>query len=146
MSIRIDEAQCRNIRPLAGPRRREEGRDRQASIRGADSPRIDRIAIGPLADPETARVCALVARARGISMSALLQRSRGRAPVALSRQIAMYLSHVVLGRTLSDIGARFGRDRTTVAHACALVEDLRDNAAFESMIAELEALIGECAQ
>jgi chromosomal replication initiation ATPase DnaA len=68
--------------------------------------------------------------------------SRGPAHVALARQVAMYLHHVLLGQSLTQVAARFGRDRTTVAHACRLVEDRRDDAAFDRLLAILEEGIG----
>ncbi|WP_338607456.1 helix-turn-helix domain-containing protein [Pelagibacterium nitratireducens] len=46
---------------------------------------------------------------------------------AAARQLAMYLCHVLLGMTLTQVGQFFGRDRTTVAYACAHVEDMRDD-------------------
>lgn len=71
----------------------------------------------------------------------LSQPSRGRAHVALARQIAMYLHHVILERTLTDIAREFGRDRTTVAHACRLVEDRRDEPDFDALIGGLETAL-----
>ena len=47
--------------------------------------------------------------------------------VARVRQIAMYLAHVMLGLSMADVGKGFGRDRTTVVHACHIVEDMRDD-------------------
>lgn len=58
------------------------------------------------------------------------------------RQIAMYVCHVQLGIPMSDIGPCFGRDRTTVGHACQVVEDRRDEPAFDEFIASLERLAG----
>jgi chromosomal replication initiation ATPase DnaA len=71
----------------------------------------------------------------------LFKPSRGVAPVAFTRQIAMYLTHVVLGRPLTAIGEFYGRDRTTVSHACGLVEDLRDLPDFEERMCRLEDCI-----
>jgi chromosomal replication initiation ATPase DnaA len=67
--------------------------------------------------------------------------TRGRARAALARQIAMYLGHVVCGLSLTDAGRIFARDRTTVAHACAVVEDQRDDPRFDHMLDLLEAII-----
>jgi chromosomal replication initiation ATPase DnaA len=50
----------------------------------------------------------------------------------------MYLAHVHLGLSLSEVGRAFGRDRTTVAHACARIEDSRDDATTERIVACLE--------
>ena len=83
-------------------------------------------------------VIALVARAKDVPIRLLVHRRRGSVPVARARQLAMYLSHVVLGRTLIEIGEAFGRDRTTVAYACALIEDMRDDRQFDDEVAALE--------
>lgn len=79
-----------------------------------------------------------VARAFIISPLQLTARSRGPASVALARQTAMYLAHVVLGLSYTRAGRLFGRDRTTVAHACRLVEEMRDDAAFDTRLDALE--------
>lgn len=68
----------------------------------------------------------------------LTARNRGPAGVALARQIAMYLVHVVLGLSYTHAGLMFGRDRTTVAHACRLVEELRDDSDFDCRLDALE--------
>ncbi len=80
----------------------------------------------------------LVAAALGIAVSELRGRSRGRAAAAFARQTAMYLAHVHFGISLSQVGRTFGRDRTTVAHACARVEDRRDDPKFERILGFLE--------
>ena len=83
----------------------------------------------------------LVARTLGIALAELRASQRGRAGVAFARQTAMYLAHVHFGLTLSQVGRNFGRDRTTVAHACARVEDSRDDPQFERVLACLEATL-----
>ena len=45
--------------------------------------------------------------------------------------MAMYLAHVCCRMTLTEVGAMFGRDRTTVAHACLKVEYRRDDPTFD---------------
>jgi len=80
----------------------------------------------------------LVAAARGVPTRLLLLPNRGEADVALARQLAMYLMHVVLGRLYLDVGRFFGRDRTTVSHACAVIEDLRDDPEFDAEVSRLE--------
>lgn len=64
--------------------------------------------------------------------------SRGRATIALARQVAMYLVHVCYGLPLSDVGAGFGRDRTTVSYACRLIEERRDDCTFDRKLSRLE--------
>jgi chromosomal replication initiation ATPase DnaA len=71
----------------------------------------------------------------------LLHASRCRAEVALARQLAMYLMHVCLQRQYAEVGRFFGRDRTTVWHACALIEDRREDTRFDAEVEDLsEAL------
>lgn len=67
--------------------------------------------------------------------------TRGPAQVAVARQVAMYLAHVACGLSLTDAGALFGRDRTTVAHACQVVEDKREEPAFDQAIELLECVV-----
>lgn len=64
--------------------------------------------------------------------------TRGCARAALARQAAMYLAHVALSLSFRDVGRLFCRDRTTVAHGCALVEDRRDDPCFDRTMELLE--------
>lgn len=50
----------------------------------------------------------------------------------------MYLARVCFGATFSEIGRVFGRDRTTAAHACRLVEERRDDPRLDAMLERLE--------
>lgn len=82
---------------------------------------------------------AAVATVYGIAPSALRRRSRGVAKVAFARQVAMYVCHVRLGLNLTEVGRAFGRDRTTAAHACRLVEERRDDPEMDRVIGWIEA-------
>lgn len=84
-----------------------------------------------------------VSRVHAVPISALRTSTRGRANVALARQTAMYLTHVVCGLSLTEVGRLFERDRTTVAHACALIEDRRDDALFDQLLELLERIARE---
>lgn len=64
-----------------------------------------------------------------------------RRPRCHMRQIAMYLSHVVLSLPYQSIATAFGRDRTTVVHACAVVEDRRDDAGYDRFVEQCERCI-----
>ena len=86
-------------------------------------------------------VNACVMSAFDVSTEEIALESRGPAPVALARQVAMYLHHVELRQSLTEVASRFGRDRTTVALACRTVEDRRDDPAFDGFIGALEAAI-----
>lgn len=80
--------------------------------------------------PAMRRDCRLVvlavASATGVRYCDFFARSRMRLATASARQLAMYLCHTFLGLSLTEVGQFFGRDRTTVAHACRQVEDGRD--------------------
>jgi chromosomal replication initiation ATPase DnaA len=60
---------------------------------------------------------------------------------AFARQVAMYLAHVVCGLSLTEVGALFARDRTTVAHACEVVEDRRDDPELDGRLDHLERAV-----
>lgn len=60
--------------------------------------------------------------------------------VSRVRQIAMYVAHVTLRLQMADIGRGFGRDRTTVVHACHLIEDLRDDPEFDRLVVMTERI------
>ncbi len=86
----------------------------------------------PLTDACLRRIVEdIVADVFEVPRDALHQPTRGRARVAFARQAAMYLAHVAWGLQLTEVGRIFGRDRTTVAHACEVIEDRRDNDALD---------------
>lgn len=93
----------------------------------------------PLRQAAGARLAevAMAAIAR-IPPAALRGRRRGRARTALARQMAMYLAHVAFGLSFTRVGLCFGRDRTTVRHACAVIEDRRDDPGQEFGLTALE--------
>ena len=77
----------------------------------------------------------------GVDVGDLRSSRRGSPQVAFARQVAMYLSHVVCRLSLSEIGAVFARDRSTVAHACGLVEDQRDDPILDAKLDCLERAV-----
>lgn len=76
-----------------------------------------------------------------VEVSDLHGETRGSRRAAFARQVAMYLAHVALGLSLTEVGAIFSRDRTTVAHACAMIEDERDDPVFDARLEQLERVI-----
>lgn len=120
----------------------EQRRDQDASERSAPGPRRDY-------DDERLALIALrrdliedtVAQVFGVHAPKLQGITRGKAEVAQARQVAMYLTHTVFGLFLSDTGRIFERDRTTVAHACSVIEDMRDDPVFDRVIELLESVI-----
>lgn len=83
----------------------------------------------------------LVALATGVPAAQIRSATRGQARAARARQIAMYLAYVSFEWPLARIGAAFSRDRTTAGYACRLVEDLRDDHAFDARLEHLEACL-----
>jgi hypothetical protein len=81
----------------------------------------------------------LVAPTFAVAPAALWTRTRGSRRAALARQVAMYLAHVGMGLSLSEVGRLFARDRSTVTHACGVVEVWRDCAPFDRALDLLEA-------
>lgn len=80
----------------------------------------------------------VVASEMGIEEQLLCCRRRARAEVAFARQVAMYLTHVVFGVSYNEVATAFRRERSTVAHACAVVEDARDDLSFDGFMERLE--------
>jgi chromosomal replication initiation ATPase DnaA len=72
-----------------------------------------------------------VSRVFSVEEGALWRETRGLQTAASARQVAMYLAHVSGGLSLTEVGRLFGRDRTTVAHACSKVETRRDDPLFD---------------
>ncbi len=96
--------------------------------------------IDPVRHAALARLAEVaVAAVTRVPAAKLRHPRRGRRPIALARQTAMYLAHVAFGLTFTRVGICFGRDRTTVRHACALIEDRRDDPALEFALSALEA-------
>lgn len=94
----------------------------------------------PLRQSACARLAEVaVAATTHLPAATLRTPGRGHPRAALARHTAMYLAHVVFGLTLSRVGICFGRDRTTVRHACARMEDRRDDPAQEFALSALEA-------
>ena len=104
----------------------------------------------PPHDDGSARLCRLVeaavAATFAVPVKELRAASRGRADIAFARQTAIYLAHVGLGLSYSAIGRQFGRDRTTAAHACRLVEERRDDPATDRLLHLLEGLCADIAR
>lgn len=75
-----------------------------------------------------------------VDVGELRRPTRGRAEAAFARQVAMYLVHVGCGLTLTETGRLFERDRTTVAHACGVVEDRRDERDLDLALDWLERI------
>lgn len=87
----------------------------------------------------------MVSKVFRVSTRDILAKSRSQAHIAFARQVAMYLTHICCGLNLTQTGKLFDRDRTTVAYACNLVEDRRDESNFDLTLEILEKTIREFA-
>jgi len=99
-----------------------EGRRAERPLAARSRTRLKRLRRDPVA-------YALVehfAQQRRIGLRNLLQGTRGIGNAALTRQTAMYLVHVLLGRPQEVVGDLFARERSTVSHACMAIEALRE--------------------
>lgn len=76
----------------------------------------------------------------GVSGTELRSPLRCRREVARVRQIGMYVAHTAFGMAMRDVAAGFARDRTTVMHACHLVEDMRDDTEFDAIVSTFERI------
>lgn len=85
-------------------------------------------------------LAALVGNTFGVSVWQLSLRTRGKTYVSTARQLAMYLAHVTCGLSLTEVGRLFGRDRTTVAHACQVVETRRDEPDYDGALIVFEGI------
>src|ERR1700675_745380 len=82
-----------------------------------------------------------VSRAFMVASAELWSGTRGRPRVAFARQVAMYLAHAAWGLTPTEARHVFARDRTTVAHACGVVEDSRDDPVLDRSLELLEGVL-----
>ncbi len=92
-------------------------------------------------DISLARLCCeIIGYAYGIEDD-LLGKTRGTPKNAFARQLAMYLAHTGFGMSYYRVSVAFGRDRSTIAHACHLIEDKRDDAKFDQFVDDLNDLL-----
>lgn len=97
-------------------------------------------AFRPRSTPTRASLARMMAaQAYDVPVEEIAAATRRHPRAALARQVAMYLAHVVLGMTMSEIAGAFGRDRTTASHACQRIEEMREDPAHDSQLEWLEA-------
>jgi hypothetical protein len=116
------------------PRRRTTSPDRRRLPRGHWRSVESALATGALRQLE-----GLVARIFSVRKGELRALNRGTREVQVARQSAMYLAHVTLGLDYTACGLAFGRDRTTAAHACRRIEDMRDDPYLDAALSLIES-------
>ncbi|MBN4056790.1 chromosomal replication initiator protein DnaA [bacterium AH-315-J21] len=74
---------------------------------------------------------------------AMLKAKKRSANIALARQVAMYVTRDLTGRSLQQIGHDFGgRDHSTVIHACSLVASrMQEDSIFKDQVDEIFAML-----
>jgi chromosomal replication initiation ATPase DnaA len=72
----------------------------------------------------------------GVPVEELRKPTRGRPHVVRARQIAIHLARTVFGLSHKQLAAEFRRDRSTVHHACHLIDGMRQKSG------ELDATLG----
>jgi hypothetical protein len=92
----------------------------------------------PIAERTCQWVAFCVARDYGLNLAALFAPTRGAPRTAFARQVAMYLAHIGFELSFETISRVFDRDRTTVSHACHVVEDGRDDLWLDCRLEALE--------
>ncbi len=83
----------------------------------------------------------ILGAAFGVESKELRAPNRCRRNIARVRQIGMYVAHTSFGMVMRDVAEGFSRDRTTVMHACHLVEDMRDDADFDAVVSSFERIV-----
>jgi chromosomal replication initiation ATPase DnaA len=82
-----------------------------------------------------------VAFAFGIRMEEIAAPTRRARNAAHARQTAMYLAHIAFGMSLGRVAYAFGRDRSTVAYACRVTEERREDDDFDDSLDRLEEFL-----
>lgn len=83
----------------------------------------------------------LIAELFGIEGRELRAPNRSSRSVARVRQIGMYVANTTLNLSMARVAEGFRRDRSTVVHACHLIEDMRDDPTFDHVLIRVEAVI-----
>ncbi|MFM8271894.1 MAG: helix-turn-helix domain-containing protein [Gemmata sp.] len=90
---------------------------------------------------DVSRIVERVTAAFGVSEKELLGPSRLRS-VMRPRQVAMFLARELTKLSLPRLGAAFGRDHTTVLHACRKVaQELEGDAALAKQVSDLRGVL-----
>lgn len=85
------------------------------------------------------RAASLSAELNGVSLADVLSASRRKGAVAEARRLAAYLTVITFGLSRRQVARLAGRDAMEVSRACAAIEDMRDDRAFDQLVAQYEA-------
>ena len=84
--------------------------------------------------------------AHGVKPAYLVGPSRGSRKLSEARQTFQYLSHICFGLSYTELAVFARRDRTSVAHACKVVEDRRDTTQIDRALHFAELALHEAFQ
>ncbi|NTJ41651.1 hypothetical protein G6L28_03430 [Agrobacterium larrymoorei] len=68
------------------------------------------------------------------------QGRNGRHAAKHIRQIAIYVCHVGLSLSITQVALCFGRDQATIRSCCLIVEERRENPGFDEFVTAIERL------
>lgn len=88
-------------------------------------------------------VLSFVASAYRTRTEFLLASARGSKHLSDARHVTNYLAHIVYGMNFTDISQMAARDRTSIAHGCNRVEDLRDTSEHDRALYFAELALQE---
>ena len=89
---------------------------------------------------------AIASQIYAIPVAEMRGSTRGRPRAARARQIAIALARGVFEMSHKQLAAEFGRDRSTVCHACQLVAQLRrEDGAFDATLRGMEGHLRQAA-
>jgi chromosomal replication initiation ATPase DnaA len=99
-----------------------------------------------LATQRTSTVRFVVGQFYGVPVEDLRKPTRGRPHVARARQIAMHLARSVFAMSNRQLAQEFGRDRSTVQHACEVIGRMRmDSSEFDASLRWMETMLRKAA-
>jgi len=88
----------------------------------------------------------IAAQVYNVPVEEMRRPTRGRPHVARARQIAIHMARSVFALTHKQLAMEFRRDRSTVHHACNLIEGMREESAeFDSTLRWMETLLRRAA-
>lgn len=160
VSFNVDADPFEGLDLDVSPPVRERLKRRMVTAWGVPIPRADLQFVPRAGEARLVRKVVLPNRRRSVGLRSVCQAVRAVAGEIISltgpkgadarderfalshvQQIAMYVCHVGLRLTMTDIARGFGRDRTTVGYACARVEDRRDDHAFDILVGAVERVV-----
>jgi chromosomal replication initiation ATPase DnaA len=88
----------------------------------------------------------IVAQVYGVPVDEMKKPTRGRPHAARARQIAIHLARLVFAMSQQQLAREFGRDRSTIHHACTTIAGMREaSGEFDSTLRWMESLLRRAA-